>query len=218
MTSCHQSDMRVVMLHQESTSRIHLLSLVSALICKKQYVPESGCSFSLGPKMRSHGTCAWTWPPAWRWAKLSPSRGPVDLQTHKWEVNACCCKPREVGAACYHSKSWPVHLPCCMMPYSISRWQSCSASFLVVASPSWTSQSRNSDAMKVRSYLTPSSSRGCKSVFSGLISLERRKRWKINIHRRKRAHLKSYIIGFCEVSQKSCQTGRCGCHVLLLQT
>lgn len=175
----------------------------------KQYVP-----FSLGPKMRSHGTRARTWPPAWRGAKLSLSRGTVDLQTHKWEVNACCCKPQEVGVACYHSKSWPVHLPCCMMPYSISRWQSCSASFLVVASPSWTSQSRNSDAMKVRSYLTPSSSRGCRSVFSGLISLERRKRWKINIRKRKRTHLKSYIISFCEVSQKSCQTGRC----VLLQT
>ena len=61
--------------------------------------------------------------------------------------------------------------PCCMMPCSSSRWQSCSASSRAVASPSCTSQSRNSDAMKVRSYLTPSSSRGCRSVFSGLINL-----------------------------------------------
>lgn len=61
--------------------------------------------------------------------------------------------------------------PCCIIPCSKSLRPSCSASVLVVASPSWMSQSMNSDATKVRSYLTPSSSLACRRVFSELINL-----------------------------------------------
>ena len=101
MTSCSQSDVKLWPLIspkqkfletlQESACLLVLgASSIKTIYSKRkkkhnnpQYMPESGCSFELSPRMRRHET--WTWPPAWRWAGLSPGSSTAGSESRESE-------------------------------------------------------------------------------------------------------------------------------------